>query len=160
MQPYFNTEDHKKELRKELSEWRGTYFKYNCKGFAQKHFYADCVSFPINVFKNLGLISSDFSTPDYISVNSPYNEFGRIISGMNSIFGLVKVWSSDDCPLVDAEIMFGDIIVCMRNNNPHLLIYTENNACWHCWPQLNVSVYPFNKKIIHSTAKGVYRFYV
>lgn len=160
MHPYFNTEENKEKLRKELSEWIGTTFVYNCAGFAQKHLKADCVSFPIQVYKDLGLIQNDFSTPDYISVNSPFNEFGRILNGINNIFGLVKIWEQKDGPLVKAGIMFGDVIVCMRGGNPHLLIYTDNNTCWHCWPQLNVSRYPFNRRIVHSTAKGVYRFYV
>ena len=160
MQPYFNSEEHKEDLRKELIEWLGTTFVYNCSGDAKKKVKADCVSFPINVFKNLGLIPSDFTTPDYISVNSPYNEFGRILNGINSIFGLVKIWDQKEGPLAKTDIMFGDIIVCMRDSNPHLLIYTEDNTCWHCWPKLNVSRYPYNRKIIHKTAKGVYRFYV
>lgn len=159
MKPYFDKE-RIEVLKDELERWRFTSFRYNCQGHASPGIVADCVSFPLNVFKDLELIPHDYKTPTYISVRSPYNELQKIFAGMDTLSGLVKVWDVEtDCPLIQTGMIAGDIIVCSSGRAiQHLMIYVDG-VCWHCWPGDGVQKIPFTTSQIHKTAKRVYRWH-
>lgn len=160
MIPYFN-QDRVGAMHEELQRWRGTTFQYNCQGKASPGIVADCVSFPIQVFKNLGLIRPDYQTPGYISVRSHNNELQKLFDGLDSMPRLEKIWDKKDdfISLFQVNMMDGDIVVCSTGRAvQHVLIY-DGLCCWHCWPEDGVSKVPFVTQQIHEHAQRVYRWH-
>lgn len=160
MNCFFNSKEREKILFDELEKWKNTTFRYNCCGRGTPSGSADCVSFPLNVFKNIGLIQRDYTTPKYISVRSRENELGKIYSGIGKIKGLELVWTKEDSLLKEAQIKFGDLLICSSGRAiHHLLIYTGDGILWHCWPKSGVVKIPFATEQIHRTAQRIYRFF-
>lgn len=160
MKPYFN-QDRVGLLTEELKRWKGTTFHYNCQGKATPGILADCVSFPIGVFKNLGLIRPDYETPTYISVRSHNNERQKLFDGLDAMPRLAKIWDeeTDFISLFQVNMMDGDIIVCSTGRAIHHLLIYDGLCCWHCWPEDGVKRIPFVTEQIHRTAKRVYRWH-
>jgi hypothetical protein len=158
---YFRFEKRRTELLNELEKWRGTIFQYSTNGIAQPGITADCVSFPINVFKRLKLVPENYSTPCYCSRPSDAKMLNKIYDCMDHhIPGLIKIWDRNEY-LWNAEIIkFGDIAVCSyRCEMHHLLIYIGGGIACDCWPKTGVRKIEIKNNNFGKNVKRVYRWY-
>lgn len=152
---FFEKEENKEVFKRELDEWIGTNFLPNQGGKAVKGGSADCVSFPINVFKNMDLIS-ECNVPPYVSLRSGRGELEKIYSVMNSLKGLELIWKTGNGE--SPHYMFGDVIVASSGSYVHhVMIYAGNGMIWHCWPVKGVEK-TFINPIFKKRVKRIYRF--
>jgi len=160
MDAYFDKQEHKDALKAELKRWKGTRFRYNMAGKASPLIGADCISFPIALYKNIGLIPADYQTPPYISVRSGKHELYKIYSGMDSMQGLYKIWESEKTGFVKENFMFGDLLVCSSGLAVHhCIVITENGYGIHCWPDQGVAKIYLGLVKVTKFARRVYRWY-
>lgn len=156
---YFSDRENRNALRSEIGEWGGTKFLYDTAGHAQKRVSADCVSFPLAVFKNLGLVDKDLSIPPYTSVRGGREEYFKLLSILDNLPGLELIWERHGFFLNREILRLGDLIVCSSGSAiHHLLIYNAGDMAWHCWPRVGVTQTSILTKHIYATSKRVYRF--
>lgn len=158
---YFNNEERCKELLKELRHWKGTLFQYSTNGKAYPKISADCVSFPINIFKRMGLIAMDFDTPPYCSRPTGIYELKKIYKGMDEqIPGLECVWKREEFEWNPKNVKCGDILVCSTGRATHHLLIAESDKYgWDCWPGAGVRKTELCQKQIVRRVKRLYRFF-
>lgn len=158
MEDYFDTEENVTKLKNELERWRGTRFMYSTGGIAEPGCYADCLSFPLNVFKNIGLIPTDYQAPGYESRRSGRHELQKIYDCLQAL-STSTIWEKDDGKLQSDRLIAGDLIVASTGiATHHLMIYIDDDHVWHCWPNDGVTTTHIGEKIIHKYAQKVYRF--
>ena len=158
---YFDIEENVTKLKTELERWRGTRFMYSTGGIAEPGCYADCLSFPLNVFKNIGLIPADYQAPDYASRRSGRHELQKIYDCLDAFPNTITVWEKGDCDFYVGLrwIYTGDIIVASTGiATHHLMIYVDDDHVWHCWPNDGVTTIHIGERIIYKYAQKVYRF--
>lgn len=156
---YFSNREHRNALRSEISEWNGTKFLYDTAGHAQKKVSADCVSFPLAVFQNLGLVDKDLRIPPYTSVRGGREEYFKLLAVLDNLPGLELIWERHGFFLNREILQLGDLIVCSSGSAiHHLLIYNTADMAWHCWPKIGVTQTSILTKHIYATSKRVYRF--
>lgn len=154
------TKEKQCELLRILKEWEGTSFLPSLRGFAKKGRCADCVSFPIAVYTELGIIKEKIKIPDYDSTNCGKAAFEQIIEGIQSL-DAEKIWNMSDKKLCECQdkLQVGDLIVCSSGSVcHHLLIYAGNEAVYDCYPPKGVAARSINLKIINKHARYVFRF--
>lgn len=139
---YFANDEHFNSLLSEIVSWVGTPFQYSTRGVATKGVEADCVSFPIGVFKNIGVIREDFSTPNYNSHSPGGAALDAIFSGIETCaenglcFECVFEKGKTNAPF---EWKRGDLLVYSSSHVVHhLLIFVENGVYYHCYPRVGV----------------------
>lgn len=146
---YFENIANAERLRNELQGWIGTAFRYSTQGRAEPKITADCVSFPINVFKRLGLIPSDYSPAFYCSHNVE-NQLERIYADLDTM----QTRRADG-----EQIIAGDVLVCSyKRGIQHLLIASGDGLAWDCWPRFGVRSVPLQSKRITDNLQRVYRW--
>lgn len=156
---FFSTVKNQNKLLDEIQRWVGTGFQYNCAGLAQPGLTADCVSFPLAVFRNLGLVPETFSVPQYVSVKGGRGEFAKLLACLDTISNLKLIWERETEKLPVKLLAFGDLIVCSSGSMVHhVLIYTGNGCAWHCWPKIGVVKTPIVSERITKHARRIYRF--
>lgn len=156
---YFSDVKNQHKLLDEIHRWVGTGFQYNTAGHAQPGISADCASFPLGVFRNLGLIPESFRSPQYVSVKGGKSEYNKLLESIERIPTLELVWAKENSNLPINQLAFGDLIICSSGTLVHhVLIYTGQDCAWHAWPKIGVSKTPIvNDKIIKH-AQRIYRF--
>lgn len=162
MKNFFDTKENKQLLIVELKKWTGTHFQYSTAGKAEPGIVADCVSFPINVYKRLGLISKDYTTPIYSSRPSNSCQLDTIFNDMDNRFqGMVKIWKRENENLDINIVEVGDVIVCSFHKGiQHLLISSGDGLVWDCWPYAGVRSVPLCTSKITRNAQRVYRWII
>ena len=149
---YFENIEHAERLRNELQSWIGTSFRYSTQGNAEPKITADCVSFPINVFKRLGLIPSDYSPSFYCSRPTNGNQLEQIFFDLDNKLAVRNV-TQNWKPLA------GDVLVCsFKRGIQHLLIASGDGLAWDCWPRFGVRSVPIQTKRITDNLQRVYRW--
>ena len=152
---YFAHPNNVARLREELKRWIGTSFRYSTQGIAQPQVTADCVSFPIGVFKNLGLIPQDYQTPPYCSRPTGPGQLDQIFSDMDHKLNLRLVWE----PGQEWDPLPGDILICsFKRGIQHLLIADGEGLAWDCWPQAGVRAVPLHSDRIRHHLQRIYRW--
>lgn len=154
------TAEQKEKLIEILKSWYETPFVPSLHGRAIKKRFADCVSFPIAVYTELGIIKEEMKLPEYDSRFCGSNAFKQLIDGIRSLEAQ-EVWTkrpltrfSDYVPKLEV----GDLIVCSIGAGcHHLCIYAGNEQVVDCYPPA-VRQRSVNFKLIHKTAKYVFRF--
>lgn len=156
---FFDRTENQKKLLDEVKKWKGTNFQYNCGGEATPGLTADCVSFPLAVFRNIGLVPETFSVPQYVSVKGGRGEFVKLLACLDTIPNLKLIWERETEKLPVKLLAFGDLIVCSSGAMVHhVLIYTGHGVAWHSWPKQGVSRVPITTSQIFKHAQRVYRF--
>lgn len=136
------------KLISELDSWIGTPFFANQKGVAVKGVSADCVSFILQVFKNLGVISVDYFPQPYLSFHPGAEALKRLYNTFDEL-GAIDV--------TDQPLQYGDVLVCSSGRAVHhTLIYA--GELYHCYPP-EVGKMDVNDHFIKRTHKRTYRFY-
>lgn len=159
MQSLFEQENYRQLFFEEVKKWNDTAFQYNCAGKAHPGCFADCVSFPLVLFKRIGVIPESFVTPEYLSVSGGREEFTKLIECIENIPTLEKVWERDKEFIDRSLLKLGDLIVCSSGAVVHhVLIYAERSDAWHCWPKIGVAKVDVGSFSIQKYAKRVYRF--
>ena len=154
------TQEKQKQLLQILKSWSGTPFLPSLHGKAVKGRFADCVSFPIAVYTELGIITERMKLPVYNSKYCGSYAFEQLLDGIRSL-GAREVWAKK--PLVKfsdyvPKLETGDLIVCSVGDGcHHLCIYSGNERIYDCYPP-SVSEKSVNLKILHKTAKYVFKF--
>lgn len=148
---YFEKIDNAERLRNELQSWKGTAFRYSTQGRAEPKITADCVSFPINVFKRLGLIPESYSPAFYCSHNVE-NQLERIYADLDQM----QTRRADG-----EQIIIGDVLVCSyKKGIQHLLIASGDGLAWDCWPGVGVRSVPLCSKRIKDNLRRIYRWQI
>lgn len=157
---FFDRTENQKKLLDEIKKWKGTNFQYNCGGEATPGLTADCVSFPLGVFRNLKLIPESFISPQYFSVHGGRAEYTKLIECLAQLPNLELVWEKrPDKRFSQTLLCIGDVIVCSSGTQVHhVLIYTGKGCAWHCWPKIGVSRVPIVTCQIFKHAQRIYRF--
>ena len=153
------TAEQKEKILDILKSWCGTPFVPSLHGLAIKKRYADCVSFPIAVYTELGIIKKKMKLPQYNSKFCGTYAFQQIIDGIQSL-GAQKIWGREKrFAEVIPSLEVGDLIVCSIGAGcHHLCIYAGNEQIVDCYPPNGVAQRSVNFKLIHKTAKYVFRF--
>ena len=160
MEQYFDKQEHRDALKAEIARWKGTHFIYNTNGKASPEAGADCISFPINIYKNIGLISPDYETPPYLSVRSGPHELVKIYKGIDTMSTLKLIWNRDDFDIKEYDPYFGDLIICSSGRViHHCVVVTENGYGVHCWPEQGVCKVFLGIDKIQKFARRAYRWY-
>lgn len=155
------TEEQKCEILFILDSWNHTPFVPSLHGKAKKLRFADCVSFPIAVYTELGIIKGEMKLPEYNSKFCGSYAFEQLIDGIRSL-GAQEVWAKK--PLIKfsdyvPKLEVGDLIVCSIGAGcHHLCIYSGDDQVFDCYPPRGVAERSVNFKLIHKTAKYVFRF--
>lgn len=156
---FFSIIKNQNKLLDEIHRWVGTGFQYNCAGRAQPGLTADCVSFPLAVFRNIGLVPDTFSVPQYVSVKGGRGEFVKLLACLDTIPNLKLIWERETEKLPVKLLAFGDLIVCSSGAMVHhVLIYIGNCCAWHSWPKTGVAKTPIVSERILKYARRIYRF--
>lgn len=160
MRQYFLEIDNQNALIDEIHEWVGTGFRFNTGGKATKGISADCVSFPLGVFKAIGLIPQEIQIPPYSSVKGGRGEYKKLLGVLESLKNLELFWERQGDDFFDTKALrIGDLIVCSSGSAiHHVLIYAGNDCAWHCWPSVGVCKTIIQSKQIKKFAKRIYRF--
>lgn len=146
---YFENIANVERLRNELKSWIGTAFRYSTQGRAEPKITADCVSFPIGVFKRLSLIPADYSPAFYCSHNVE-NQLERIYADLDTM----QTRRADSEPIIA-----GDVLVCsFKRGIQHLLIASGDGLAWDCWPGVGVRSVPLCAKRIKDNLRRIYRW--
>ena len=152
---YFEHSNNVARLREELKRWVGTSFRYSTQGRAQPRVTADCVSFPIGVFKNLNLIPGEYQTPPYCSRPTDTHQLDQILVDMDHKLNLRLVWEPGQTWIP----LSGDILVCsFKRGIQHLLIADGEGLAWDCWPQAGVRTVPLHSDRIQHNVQRIYRW--
>ena len=146
---YFANSENVTRLQAELQNWLGTSFRYSTQGQAEPKVTADCVSFPIQVFKRLGLISEAYSPAAYCSHNVD-GQLERIFADLDTM----QTRRADG-----EQIIAGDVLVCsFKRGIQHLLIASGDGLAWDCWPGVGVRSVPLCSKRIKDNLQRIYRW--
>ena len=156
---FFSLLKNRNALRIEITGWAGTQFLYDTAGRGKKGISADCVSFPLAVYQNLGLVDKDLKIPPYTSVRGGREDYFKLLSILDSLPGLELIWERRGFFLNRGILRLGDLIVCSSGSAiHHLLIYDAADIAWHCWPKSGVTKTSILTRHVYTTSKRVYRF--
>jgi len=152
------TAEQKEKILEILKSWYETPFIPSLHGKAIKRRYADCVSFPIAVYTELGIIKGEMKLPEYNSKFCGSYAFKQLIDGIQSL-GAQQIWAKETRFIeLIPSLEVGDLIVCSIGAGcHHLCIYAGNEWIVDCYPPA-VRQRSVNFKLIHKTAKYVFRF--
>ncbi len=154
------TDTQKEKLLTILKSWYDTPFVPSLHGKALRKRFADCVSFPIAVYTELGIITEQMKLPEYNSKFCGSYAFEQLLGGIRSL-GAQEVWAKN--PLVRfsdyvPRLEVGDLIVCSIGAGcHHLCIYAGDSWVVDCYPPA-VRQRSVNLKLIHKTSRYVFRF--
>lgn len=156
---YFEKKENVKRLINEIESWRGCHFQRNTNGIACKRGGGDCISFCLSVYKNLGIMPLDYTTPSY-KIGDTYGAFNEICRAVESFENWRLIWTSEKPDnAYTADVLPGDLIICAsRTVMQHTLICLDAEKCAHVYPHTDFNIVPLCNDTIKKRIRRKYRY--